>query len=207
MTSAGKSVAPLVTIGLPVYNGGQFLATALDSLLGQTFTDFELIISDNASTDTTEEICREYARADARVRYRRSSENRGFTWNANRVVELAAGKFFRWAAHDDACLPTFLERCVETLRSESPSVVLAYPRSKVIDDAWCRPLGTLGQARPPGFDTPQALVTTCSQSTQYGHLDLWAHADECSPPNAWPWGVPVSRLRTSGGTGPSRRVS
>ena len=133
MTS-GKSVAPLVTIGLPVYNGGQFLATALDSLLGQTFTDFELIISDNASTDATEEICREYARADARVRYRRSSENRGFTWNANRVVELAAGKFFRWAAHDDACLPTFLERCVETLRSESPSVVLAYPRSKVINE-------------------------------------------------------------------------
>ena len=125
---------PTVSIGLPVYNGERFLAEALDSLLGQTFTDFELIISDNASTDATEEICRAFARSDPRIEYRRSPENRGEAWNFNRVLELATGQFFKWAAHDDVCAPTFLERCVETFRSESSAVVLVYPRATAIDE-------------------------------------------------------------------------
>jgi glycosyltransferase involved in cell wall biosynthesis len=128
------SPQPTVTIGLPVYNGERFLAEALDSLLGQTFTDFELIISDNASTDATEEICGAYARSDPRIEYRRSPENRGAAWNYNRVLELATGQFFKWAAHDDICAPTFLERCVETFRSESSAVVLVYSRSTAIDE-------------------------------------------------------------------------
>ena len=128
------SSQPIVSIGLPVYNGERFLAEALDSLLGQTFADFELIISDNASTDATEEVCCAYARSDSRIEYRRSPENRGGAWNFNRVLQLATGQFFKWAAHDDACAPTFLERCVETFRSESSAVVLVYPRGRAVDE-------------------------------------------------------------------------
>jgi glycosyltransferase involved in cell wall biosynthesis len=128
------SPQPTVSIGLPVYNGQRFLAEALDSLLSQTFTDFELIISDNASTDATEDICCAYARSDPRIEYRRNPENRGAAWNYNRVLALATGQFFKWAAHDDICAPTFLERCVETFRSESSAVVLVYARSTAIDE-------------------------------------------------------------------------
>jgi len=125
---------PLVSIGLPVYNGERFLVEAIDSTLAQTFADFELIISDNASTDTTEEICRDRARLDARIQYRRNPSNQGAARNHNRVLDLARGEFFKWVSHDDVCAPTFLERCVETFRSAPPAVVLVYPRSRVIDE-------------------------------------------------------------------------
>ena len=125
--------APRVTIGLLVYNGERFLNIALDSLLKQTFTDFELIISDNASTDATEGICREYAARDARIRYFRADRNRGAAWNYNRTVELAHAEYFKWAAHDDRCAPQFLESCIEVLDRE-PSVVLCYPQTVLIDE-------------------------------------------------------------------------
>jgi glycosyltransferase involved in cell wall biosynthesis len=124
---------PLLTIGLPVYNGERFLGKALDSLLGQTFRDFELIISDNASTDATERICRAYAAKDARITYHRNAENRGAGWNVRRVYSLARGKYFKWAAHDDFCEPVFLERCVEALERD-PSVVVAQSKVLVIDE-------------------------------------------------------------------------
>ena len=126
--------APRVSIGMPVYNGANFLAETLDSLLAQRFTDFELIISDNGSTDETERICRTYAERDGRVRYLREEVNRGATWNHNRVIELARGEYFKLAAHDDLCLPDFLGRCVEVLDS-SPDVVLCHPRVAIIDQA------------------------------------------------------------------------
>ena len=85
---------PLVSIGMPVYNGERFLEIALNSLLGQTLQDFELIISDNGSTDKTEKICRQYAQADQRIRYFRHAQNLGAGWNFDRVVELANGKIF-----------------------------------------------------------------------------------------------------------------
>jgi glycosyltransferase involved in cell wall biosynthesis len=125
---------PRLSIGLPVYNGEAFLREALDDLLAQTFRDFELVISDNASTDATEAICREYAERDPRIRYVRSEENRGAAWNFNRSFELARGRYFKWAACDDRCEPTFLERCIEALESDR-SVVLAYPRAIDIGDA------------------------------------------------------------------------
>src|ERR1051326_2036095 len=106
---------PRVSIGLPVYNGQQFLEEAINSLLAQTYSDFELIISDNASTDATEQICRAHAAADPRIRYYRNDKNRGPVWNLNRVFELARGELFKWAAHDDVCAPTLVERCVEVL--------------------------------------------------------------------------------------------
>ena len=117
---------------MPVYNGEEFLRQALDSLLSQTFTDFELIISDNASTDSTEVICKEYAARDQRVRYYRNETNIGGARNFNRVFELAQGNYFKWAAHDDICEPTFLARCVDVLDSDR-SVILAYSQTRVID--------------------------------------------------------------------------
>jgi glycosyltransferase involved in cell wall biosynthesis len=124
---------PKVSIGLPVYNGERFLREALDSILSQTFEDFELIISDNASTDKTEEICREYTAKDMRIRYYRNEKNLGAAKNYNRVFELSNGKYFKWAAHDDICAPTYLERCIEVL-DENPSVVLCYPKTIIIDE-------------------------------------------------------------------------
>lgn len=122
-----------VSIGMPVYNGEPYLAAALDSLLCQTYTDFELIISDNASTDRTEAICKQYAAQDARIRYYRNSTNIGATRNYNLLVEMARGQYFKWAAHDDICAPTYLEKCVEILDS-MPSVVVCYPKSLLIDE-------------------------------------------------------------------------
>lgn len=122
-----------VTIGLPVYNGQNYLAETMESLLAQTYTDFELVISDNASTDRTETICREYAVRDERIRYYRQEENVGASANYNRVFELARGVYFKWAAHDDLLAPTYLERCVAVLDAD-PDVVLAYTQAKAIDD-------------------------------------------------------------------------
>ncbi|MEO1673070.1 MAG: glycosyltransferase, partial [Cyanobacteria bacterium J06631_2] len=82
---------PLVSIGMPVYNGANFIREALDSILSQTFDNFELVICDNASIDETEKICREYASKDSRIHYHRSQQNLGATWNFNRVFELASG--------------------------------------------------------------------------------------------------------------------
>jgi glycosyltransferase involved in cell wall biosynthesis len=124
---------PLVSIGMPVYNGERFLENALNSILAQTFRDFELIISDNGSTDRTEEICRQYAQIDQRIRYYRHAQNLGAGWNFDRVAELATGKYFKWACHDDLCALEFLERCVDILE-QAPSFVLAYPKTLIIDE-------------------------------------------------------------------------
>ncbi|OGG44273.1 MAG: hypothetical protein A3F84_14865 [Candidatus Handelsmanbacteria bacterium RIFCSPLOWO2_12_FULL_64_10] len=123
---------PEVSVGLPVFNGANYLREALDSILAQTYSDFELILSDNASTDGTEEICRAYAARDRRIRYDRSEKNLGAARNFNRAFELSSGKYFKWAAHDDVCAPDFLARCVEALERDA-SVVLCYPRARVID--------------------------------------------------------------------------
>lgn len=142
MTSQGGR-KPLVSVGLPVYNGARHLSMAIDSVLAQTFTDFELVINDNASTDATEAICRAYAARDPRVRYHRAPRNRGLAWNFNQVFALSRGRYFKWTSHDDVILPTYLERCVEALEAH-PEAVLAYPRRRfivydeVVDDggAW-----------------------------------------------------------------------
>ena len=100
---------PQVSIGMPVYNGEPFISEALDSLLDQTFTDFELIISDNASTDSTEAICRQYAAKDSRIRYVRQAENLGAPANFQFVLDQAVGKYFMWAAADDLQTPNYIE--------------------------------------------------------------------------------------------------
>jgi len=123
---------PKVSIGLPVYNGENFLSQALDSLLSQTYSDFELVISDNASTDRTKEISQACAERDKRVRYFRYETNRGAAWNFNNVFELSAGKYLKWAAHDDICAPEFLERCVEVLERD-PGIVVCFSKTVQID--------------------------------------------------------------------------
>lgn len=104
---------------MPVYNGGAFIREALDSLLAQTFTDFELIISDNASTDGTEAICREYAVKDARIRYVRQAENCGVLANFQFVLDEAVGEYFMWAAADDRRHPDFIRMAETVLNTES----------------------------------------------------------------------------------------
>jgi hypothetical protein len=125
--------SPRVSIGLPVFNGENYLAETLDSILAQTFADFELIISDNASTDRTEAICRQYAAQDRRIRYVRNPSNLGAARNYNRAFELARGEYFKWNGHDDPLAPLFLERCVEVLDRE-PGVVLCFARNRAIDE-------------------------------------------------------------------------
>src|SRR5215510_10355296 len=116
----------LLSVGLAVYNGEEFLDEAIRSILAQTLTNFELIISDNASTDRTSEICQKYVRIDPRIRYHRNEANIGGANNENQTFRMARGKYFRWAAHDDVLAPTLLARCVEVLE-ERPDAVLCYP--------------------------------------------------------------------------------
>lgn len=123
---------PLVNIGMPVYNGEKYIRKALDSLLRQDYENFELIISDNASTDRTQEICLKYAAGDERIRYYRNERNMGATWNFNRVFELSSGQYFMWASCHDLWEPVFLERCVEIMEVE-PGVVLSYSLAGNID--------------------------------------------------------------------------
>ena len=125
---------PTLSIGLPVYNGEPFLQQALQSLLAQTYSDFELIVSDNASTDRTEEICRDYAAKDARVRYSRNTKNIGVGPNFNRVFKLSTGEYFKWASADDVCEPEHLARCLDVLYKDQ-SAVLACSRARFIDNA------------------------------------------------------------------------
>lgn len=123
---------PKISIGLPVYNAERFLRSALDSVLSQTFADFELIISDNASTDGTPVILEEYALKDGRIKLFRNERNLGAAENFNSVFRLASAEYFKWIAYDDMCGPEFLERCVEVLDRE-PDVALCYPKTVLVD--------------------------------------------------------------------------
>lgn len=123
---------PLVSIGLPVYNGEGFLSQTLDSILSQTLTDFELIISDNASLDGSNAIAESYARRDDRIRVVRSECNRGAAWNYKHVLDLARGRYFRWAPADDLFAPESLTCCVQVL-DQHPEAVLCYPKTMLID--------------------------------------------------------------------------
>ena len=124
---------PLVSIGMPLYNAERHLAEALDSLLAQDYSNFEVLISDNASSDATESICRAYAARDPRISYQRSDRNLGAVWNFNRVFDLGRGKYFMWAAHDDVRAPQYLSRCTAQLEAD-PQAVLCCTGIRLIDD-------------------------------------------------------------------------
>src|SRR4051794_2178436 len=127
------SKEPVLSIGLPVYNGEQYLVSTLESIIAQSFTNFELIISDNGSTDATPEICQRFAMHDPRIRYFRNPNNLGSAKNYVRVFELARGKYFKWNGHDDPLAPDLLERCVSILEQDE-TIVLAFGKMHGIDE-------------------------------------------------------------------------
>lgn len=130
-TPGGHMAEPAVSIGIPVFNGENFLEATLDSLLSQTFGDFEIVISDNASTDRTEDLVRDVAAGDTRIRYVRQPRNLGAAPNYNTVFQLSRAPLFKWAAHDDVCEPEFVQRCVDALRKDEEAVG-AFPLSRTI---------------------------------------------------------------------------
>ena len=128
------NAAPRLIIGMPIYNGETFLPESLEALLGQSYEDFELIISDNASTDQSAEICLRYAKQDSRIRYVRQPRNIGMVPNHNFVLGQARSELFKWASDDDLYARDLLRRCVDAL-DEYPHVVLAHSGSAMIDEA------------------------------------------------------------------------
>jgi glycosyltransferase involved in cell wall biosynthesis len=164
------STAPRLTIGLPVYNGEKYVAESLEALLGQSFTDFELIISDNASTDSTGDICRRYEKQDSRVRYFRQPRNIGLAPNHNFVAEQARGELFKWASNDDLYARDLLERCIDAL-DKYPDVVLAHSWTAKVDDsgavteAFKYPLNTASPRAPERF---RSLLFDSGGDDDYG---------------------------------------
>lgn len=144
-----------IAIGLSVYNGELHLAAAVDSLLSQTMGGFVLNISDNASTDGTEEICRKYEATDPRVRYIRHGENRGPRWNSNFVAQVSTEtEYFKWCAHDDVYDPPYLERCVAELE-KLPEIVACHSRTRYINE---RGEELMRSFRPLEFTDPRPWV-------------------------------------------------
>jgi glycosyltransferase involved in cell wall biosynthesis len=127
-----KSSSSLVSLGLPIYNEETYLKQTLDSILKQDYEDFELIISDNASTDNSPQICQKYANKDSRIRYYQNLTNIGATGNFQKVVELAKGDYFAWVAGHDLWHTQFLSRCIKVL-SQDESIVLCHPQAMWID--------------------------------------------------------------------------
>jgi glycosyltransferase involved in cell wall biosynthesis len=123
----------LVSIGLPVFNGERYLKQALDALLAQDYQNLEFVISDNASTDRTAEICREYEARDPRIRYAAVQSNIGAVNNFNRVFDLCRGEYFMWAAHDDLWHPSFVSKCVARLE-DTPGAALVCTNVRLIDE-------------------------------------------------------------------------
>jgi glycosyltransferase involved in cell wall biosynthesis len=177
------SGVPTVSVGLPVYNGADYIAEAVDSILNQSFEDFELLIQDNASTDATGEICRAYAASDPRVRYVRNPQNVGAAANYNLVFGRARGRYFKWAAHDDVCTPDFLERCVTVLERE-PAVVLCCGQTQLIND----------DGSPVSYDSEQRCYVT-RHGERVGQIDPVHRAEGARPAGRF-WDVLVRTMRT-----------
>ncbi len=131
--STATTPAPRISIGLPVRNGSRYLEAAVQSILGQTCEDFELIIRDNASTDDSVDIARSLAQSDDRIRFESSAANEGAAANFNAVFRLARGEYFKWTAHDDLLRPTFVEACLDYLDA-NPQAVLCHAQTERIDE-------------------------------------------------------------------------
>lgn len=150
---------PLLCIGVPVRNGEAYLAEALDCAISQSFGDFELVISDNASTDATSDICRTFADRDRRIRYTRVDRNIGAGPNFNRVFAFCRSPLFKWMPHDDLLAPDYLERCVRLLKADA-GAVLAHAAVRMIDEDG-HPLVVRGDGRVLGPDgRPMMLSET-----------------------------------------------
>ncbi len=147
---------PRVGIGVPVYNGANYLRETLQNLADQTFTDFQVLVSDNGSTDGTHDILAEFADKDERFRYRIHPENIGAHRNYNSLVPHLTNEYFKWVAHDDLIAPDFLERCVAALDAE-PDAVLAFTATHRIDEDG-NVVETLHSTKTYDFDEPSARL-------------------------------------------------
>jgi len=161
---------PLVSIGMPLHNAGRHLADALDSLLAQDYRELELIISDNASTDTTESICRDYAARESRISYERTESNQGAVWNFNRVFEVAKGDYFMWAAHDDIRAKSFVSHCVDAMEAR-PDAVFCCTGVGFIDEDGHDIEPWIELVRPVGR-TPRARVSEIARARYW--LDVYS---------------------------------
>jgi glycosyltransferase involved in cell wall biosynthesis len=128
------SLRPTVTVGIPVFNGARFIRQAIESVLAQTFTDYELLISDNASVDSTAAICGEYAAHDSRIKFVQQEKNQGPFWNLKFVTEQATGRLLVWLAHDDALHRQFIEECVAYL-DRNPRAVVVSSDFRIVDES------------------------------------------------------------------------
>jgi len=128
-----ESGAPLVTIGIPVYNGAPRIANALESALEQTYPNLKIVVSDNGSTDETHSICDEFSSAHANMTLLTSEVNRGATWNFNRVFSQSDGPYFKWMGHDDLLDRTALEKAVAALEAD-PGLAIAHWLEQIVDD-------------------------------------------------------------------------
>lgn len=167
MRQASESSAevPLVSVGVPVYNGEAYLEDAIRSVLAQTLDDLELILCDNASGDRTAEICRDYAARDPRIRYYRNARNLGAAANYNLAYSHARGRYFKWLAHDDGMLPSFLAKTSRALQ-ERPEAVLCNTVVQYIDSAGA-PLGL--------YDTKLGGANLDSPSQRFAWMVLRSH--------------------------------
>jgi glycosyltransferase involved in cell wall biosynthesis len=172
-----KLAPPLVSVGLPVYNGALYVARALDSLLAQDLEDFEIVICDNDSQDSTSQICAEYTERDPRIRYFRNPRNLGLAGNFNRTFELSQGKYFKWAAHDDWHAPESLRLTVEQLE-RNPSAVVCSTGVAIVDehgaqfDEW---IPTVDLQTPAPHERVHRLIWTLGEThPMYGLLSARA---------------------------------
>jgi glycosyltransferase involved in cell wall biosynthesis len=193
--------SPRLTVGLPVYNGENFLAESIEALLGQKYEDFELILSDNASTDSTAEICERYVKADSRVRYFRQPRNIGCAPNHNFLVEQARGELFKWASSDDLYARDLLERCVAAL-DDDPGIVLAHSWTAMIDPSSAVTekveygLATASPSTPERFRSmlfddggdDDGGVMRISMLRKIAPLDSYQHADRTQVAEISLWG-------------------
>ena len=166
-----SGAVPRLSIGLPVYNGERYVAAAIQSVIDSTYTDWELNVSDNASTDGTAEIVRGFAAQDPRIRYDRNPVNIGALPNFNKVFHAARGEYFKWLAYDDVCGPEFLARCIDVLDAD-PSVVLCSSRFREIDQSGAlirdQPYDVVLTARAPHRRLGQLMRTKDGHPILYG---------------------------------------
>lgn len=162
---------PRVSIGLPVFNGERYLRGAIESVLNQSFQDFELILSDNASTDSTWDICQSYAKQDRRIRLNRNRANIGANSNFRLALELARAPYFTWIAHDDLLAEGFIEQCHEFL-STHPDYVLCCPENAVIDEhgGW---IYSVFSDYDLTSDRPDARYLKCLDHYAYGYNAIY----------------------------------
>jgi glycosyltransferase involved in cell wall biosynthesis len=163
--------SPIVTIGLPVYNSEKYVEQSLKSLLSQTYENFILIISDNASTDSTGQICQDYAKADPRIRYHRNEANIGNPRNFNRIVELTTTPYLKWSTADDFWAPTFLERAMEVMESD-PTVALCFPKAVIVDAQGENPQFYDDPLKVLQFEDPAERFMTLMKEIKLAHQHL-----------------------------------